>query len=98
MLTDDFVQRIISGADVHSDAKELMHGYVVLLDNKIWRDSNGRFIFQDEDPANGSFYRDMRSCIANQYRRDGADMSEYRDTRSSWLEFKRMAGFRIAHI
>lgn len=98
MLTDDFVQRIISRADVHSDARDLMHGYVVLLDNKIWRDSNGMFIFPTEDLANRSFYREMRSCIAEQYRRDGNDMSTYSDSRSSWMDFKRRAGFRIAHI
>lgn len=96
MLRDEFVERIVARSDVHSDFTELMHGYVVMLGNKIWRDKNGLFIFGTENEANSAFYRDMRDELIRQYHID--NNPDGPNGRTEWNDFKRKAGFSIVNV
>lgn len=96
MISNEFAERIVARSDVHENINELMHGYVVVLANKVWRDKDGMFIFQTEEKANSAFYRDMRDELARQYHIDNNPSGP--NGRVEWNDFKRKAGFRIVHV
>ena len=93
-----FVERIIARTKADT-IPNLMHGFVItLINDRIWKANDGKFLFLTEDEANRAFYRDMRNELTRQYNIDGTPQESQDDGRYAWNTFKRLSGFRIKQI
>lgn len=102
-MTEEVKNRIVQNLSVFG-INEAIHGFVVMLDNKIWKNRYGAFIFDSRQEANQAFYNGTRwqvtriASAAIYGTNSHGWPQEYDRSRELWMEFKRAANFQIVEI
>ena len=58
MIPEQIIERTLH--DNVCDFGNLFHGWMCVVGNKIWKNDNGVFLFEDRTAANQAFYNSMR--------------------------------------
>ena len=103
MIPEQIIERTLH--DNVCDFGNLFHGWMCVVGNKIWKNDNGVFLFEDRTAANQAFYNSMRwklrSIVANYNRMNNLtpDNPSYLIAdRYFWERFKSEIGFQLKHI
>lgn len=75
---------------------DVMHGYVVLILDRVFKTPSGKFLFESRQQANQAFYNTLNFIVLTRYRED--ESMRGHSTRYIWDRFKRDCGFTIKHI
>lgn len=95
MISNELINNIFGSRLLPKDI--LIHGYILVIDGKIYNDNNGKFIFKTRDQLVKSFYNSI-SWVAKHRIFDSRHPNftgyywgrEYaRERHSIWNEFKR---------
>lgn len=74
---------------------EALHGWIILIDGKVWKSSMGNFLFSTRKQATSSFYNNMRWKVTNAFgASEGADRY-WRNASIYWDRFKKALENRI---
>lgn len=85
-MTEELLRQCIERCLRHfKTTDDLMHGFIVTSDDKVFVDWRGRFIFDTPEAANRAFYSDSRHLCT-----DG--------TRTDWERMKREMHIRTIQI
>lgn len=75
---------------------EVMHGYVVLISDRVFMTPSGKFLFESRQQANQAFYNTLNFKVLSRCR--GDESMRGHSTRYIWDTFKRESGFTIKYI
>ena len=81
------IQELIDGNT--KPIEECLRGYVVLIDERVFKPRVGNFIFPTRKQAVKAFYNSMRWRVVSRLGRANHDSDRWRNSASYWTRFKR---------
>lgn len=102
-MTEEVINRVLQQMNLFGP-NDALHGFVVMLNNKIWKSRDGAFIFESRRRANQTFYNQerwyfTRTVSTALYGLNSYGMPEHYDHSTRlWNEFKSSVNFKIVEI
>lgn len=97
MIPEQIIERTLH--DNICSFENLFHGWIIIVNDKVWMNDNGVFLFDDRAKAMQAFYNCMKWKFRNQiYQYNRSNGTTLEENRFYWDSFKRAIGFSIKHI
>ena len=102
-MNEEIARQVLEDFTLHT-VDSLLHGFVVMLDGKIWKSNMGAFIFETAREANQAFYNGERWRFTRRYSMivhgtDGLGWPIHYDrSTEAWRQFKRLVNYQVVAI